>query len=301
MILNENILCKIGCCILTRRNGISFTGHVRVPPIKTQGIKTKLVSFIADNILWNGSGKYIEPFLGSGVVVFNMMPERVLASDINKHIINLYSSIQSGDITSKSVRSFLESEGECMKEDDGKHYYTVRDRFNEEYDPLDFLFLNRSCFNGLMRFNSKGKYNVPFCKKPGRFAKSYVTKIVNQVAWIESIMKDREWKFVCKDWRNVVSEAKRNDFIYLDPPYYGRNANYYDVWNAMDLHDLAEFLKKTKCKFAMSLWLENKYRKNDDVEKYFSEFKMKTYEHFYHVGSTESLRNSMTEVLIMRM
>ena len=102
------------------------------------------------------------------------------------------------------------------------------------------------------------------------------------------------------DWRESVKKAEKNDFLYLDPPYYGRNTNYYDVWSEVDLYDLAGFLKQTKCKFALSLWLENKYRKNDDIEKYFSEFKIKTYEHFYHLGSTESLRNSMTEALIMR-
>ena len=286
---------------MTYSAGIHFTGHVRVPPIKTQGIKTKLIQFIADNISWNGSGKWIEPFLGSGVVAFNMMPERALMSDSNIHIINLYKSIQDKDVTSKSIRLFLEHEGKFMKEDGGKHYYTIRDRFNETHDPLDFLFLNRSCFNGLMRFNSKGKYNVPFCKKPERFAKSYVTKIVNQVAWLESILKDRDWTFECNDWKKVVTKSKKNDFLYLDPPYYGRNANYYDVWNDTDLRDLAKFLKQTKCKFALSLWLENKYRKNEDIETYFSEFEMKTREHFYHVGSTESLRNSMMEALIMRM
>ena len=60
--------------------------RVVVPPIKCQGIKTKLVDFIASTIKWNGNGRWIEPFVGSGVVLFNIQPEKALASDTNKHI-----------------------------------------------------------------------------------------------------------------------------------------------------------------------------------------------------------------------
>ena len=273
---------------------------IKVPPIKTQGIKTKLVRFIAESIRWDGNGKWIEPFFGSGVVLFNISPKKALATESNIHIVNLYKSIQSNEITAQIVRSFLEQEGKKLEKHGESYYYEVRDRFNECSDSLDFLFLNRACFNGLMRFNSKGRYNVPFCRKPERFSKSYITKITNQVAWLGSLLANKKsWRFEVMDWRESVKKAEKNDFLYLDPPYYGRNTNYYDVWSEVDLYDLAGFLKQTKCKFALSLWLENKYRKNDDIEKYFSEFKIKTYEHFYHLGSTESLRNSMTEALIM--
>jgi DNA adenine methylase len=62
---------------------------VKIPPIKCQGIKTKLVDFIRDNIVWNKQGNWIEPFLGSGVVAFNIGPEKAVLSDTNKHIIQL--------------------------------------------------------------------------------------------------------------------------------------------------------------------------------------------------------------------
>ncbi|MFQ5651644.1 MAG: DNA adenine methylase, partial [bacterium] len=71
-------------------------GKVVVPPLKCQGIKTKLVSFIATTVKWHGQGKWIEPFLGSGVVLFNINPERALVSDTNKHIIQFYRDIQEG-------------------------------------------------------------------------------------------------------------------------------------------------------------------------------------------------------------
>jgi DNA adenine methylase len=68
----------------------TIISKISVPPIKCQGIKTKLIPFIAENIEWNGKGKWIEPFLGSGVVLFNIQPDIALISDTNKHIIELY-------------------------------------------------------------------------------------------------------------------------------------------------------------------------------------------------------------------
>ena len=62
--------------------------HVKIPPIKCQGIKSKLINFITSNISWNGEGRWVEPFLGSGVVLFNVQPERALIGDSNPHIIN---------------------------------------------------------------------------------------------------------------------------------------------------------------------------------------------------------------------
>ena len=272
---------------------------IRIPPIKTQGIKTKLIKFISENIDWSGKGKWVEPFFGSGVVLFNISPKKALATESNIHIVNLYKSIQSNKITSKKVREFLELEGAKLEKHGESYYYEVRDRFNEHGNPYDFLFLNRACFNGLMRFNSKGKFNVPFCRKPKRFSKSYVTKITNQVSWLSSLLKDKKyWKFEVMDWKKSVQNIAKNDFLYLDPPYYGRHTNYYDMWNEFDLHDLAEFLKETECSFALSLWYENKYRKNNDIQRYFSEFTINKHEHFYHVGSTEDLRNGMIEALI---
>jgi len=75
---------------------------------------------------------------------------------------------------------------------------TVRDRFNREASPYDFLFLNRACFNGMVRFNRKGGFNVPFCRKPDRFRPAYITKICNQLKWAASVMKDKDWTFLVR-------------------------------------------------------------------------------------------------------
>ena len=122
--------------------------NVRVPPIKCQGIKTKLVPLIQQVISWDREGYWIEPFMGSGVVGFNVLPKRAIFSDRNPHIINFYNAIKSQEITPERTRIFLETEGRKLEEKGADHYYAVRERFNEHHAPLDFLFLNRAGFNG---------------------------------------------------------------------------------------------------------------------------------------------------------
>ena len=132
-----------------------------VPPIKCQGIKTKLVEWIVQKVNLENQGRWIEPFMGSGVVGFNIRPQRAIFSDINPHIINFYNAIKSGEITAQTARTFLEHEGAILRERGESYYYEVRERFNNNKNSFDMLFLNRASFNGVMRFNKKGFYNAP--------------------------------------------------------------------------------------------------------------------------------------------
>ena len=141
---------------------------VIVPPIKSQGIKTKLVPWIMQ-LAPKVKGKWIEPFLGTGVVAFNSGYKKAILNDTNPHIINFYKGIQQGQITAPLMRNYLEQEGALLSKaaDNGyEHYRTVRQRFNESFSPYDFIFLSRAGFNGMMRFGKKGNWNIPFCKKP---------------------------------------------------------------------------------------------------------------------------------------
>jgi DNA adenine methylase len=273
---------------------------VVVPPIKCQGIKTKLVKFIAKNIEWDGEGKWIEPFLGSGVVAFNIRPERALLADTNKHIIQFYQQVQKGVINKVTVREMLEDMGDKLSEGGVDYYYQIRSRFNKSGDSFDFLFLNRSCFNGLMRFNGKGGFNVPFGHKPQRFSKSYITKITNQVKTIGDIIKNRDWEFIVSDWKQTLSFTAYDDFIYLDPPYIGRHTDYFNTWNNEDAIELSQIAAALPCEYALSMWLENQYRRNTHVDEHWVDTRLITFDHFYHIGSTESLRNSMTEALLLK-
>ncbi len=271
-----------------------------IPPIKCQGIKTKLVRFILENVQWNGKGCWIEPFLGSGVVLFSVQPKRAIANDINPHIIAFYQKLYEGSLSAGMVKEHLTREGNLLLKKGEEHFYEVRARFNEKADPLDFLFLSRSCFNGVMRFNGKGKFNVPFCRKPERFRQAYVTKIVNQVGNLCKIMRDKEWEFRVGDWRACFNEARANDFVYLDPPYVGRHTDYFNQWSDDDAEDLALLSQTLPCGFALSMWKENKYRSNAAYLDLWNGVEQRTVTHFYHVGSTEALRNSMEEVLLIK-
>ncbi len=269
-----------------------------VPPIKIQGIKTKLIPFLKEHIHLP-EGRWIEPFLGSGSVVFNFQPERAILSDVNPHIIRVYRDIQKKRITPERLRKYLEREGSLLEQKGEDHYYFIRERFNRLHNPYDFLFLNRSCFNGLMRFNQQGKFNVPFCRKPERFQKALITKICNQVKQISEIIEDKDWTFVCQDWTKTLRLARQNDFIYFDPPYYGRNADYFNQWTESDADYLVNTIQTLNCQWGYSMWLENQHRKNSQIENHFLDYPIKTFDHFYHIGSSENLRSSMKEALIL--
>ena len=230
---------------------------IYVSPIKIQGIKTKLVELISDNIYMSEDSIWYEPFMGSGVVGINLAPRRAVFSDTNPHTIALYNAIKAGEITSYSVREYLEYEGAQLAKKDDEHYYYIRDRFNEKHDPLDFLFLNRSCFNGMIRFNRYYKFNVPYGHKPERFAKAYVTKIVNQVKHLETILPENEWEFICCSFEETIAKATPNDFIYCDPPYIGRHVDYYDSWNEEHEVALRDALFASEAKFMLSTWDES--------------------------------------------
>ncbi len=271
---------------------------VFVPPIKSQGIKTKLVEWINDNIEDIPYQRFVEPFMGTGVVAFNIQPKKALLCDSNPHLIKFYQAIQNKEINARVVRAFLTEEGEKLLHSDGEYYYEVRERFNNNHNSLDFLFLNRACFNGMMRFNKKGGFNVPFCKKPNRFAQSLVTKIVNQVDNISHIISCGDYEFRCQDFQSTLSQLRSNDLVYADPPYIGRHVDYFDSWSEEEEYILHSGLKNADCNFVLSTWLSNKYRTNDYVFSLWKDCYVATKEHFYHVGAKESNRNAVYEALL---
>ena len=114
---------------------------MKAPPLKSQGIKTKLVPFIQSILPASFEGVWIEPFMGTGAVAFNILPSRALLCDTNPHLIRFYEQIQQGLITDQVVRDFLETEGALLLKKGEFHYYEVRNRFNQTQNPLDFLFL----------------------------------------------------------------------------------------------------------------------------------------------------------------
>ena len=178
---------------------------VIVPPIKSQGIKTRLVPWIQSRVP-DAKGRWVEPFLGTGVVAFNCGFPRAVLGDVNPHVIRFYRQVQQGAIRPDRVRTYLEAEGANLRAAGGSHYNRIRDRFNRTHDPLDFLFLSRAGFNGMMRFNRRGEWNIPFCKNPNRFSKAYITKIVNQVGRAAGVIAP-DWRFLHAPFAQVIAMA----------------------------------------------------------------------------------------------
>lgn len=276
-----------------------MTDRIFVPPIKCQGIKTKLVPTISEIVSQSQFDRWIEPFFGSGVVGFNIRPAKAILCDSNPHIIKFYNALKNGEITPQKAKHFLEAEGEKLESSNGEHYYVVRERFNSEGNSFDFLFLNRACFNGMMRFNRKGGFNVPFCKKPTRFAQAYITKITNQIKYIQEIIQDKEYTFICQPFQKTLSSLSDGDLVYCDPPYIGRHVDYFDSWSEADEFELHRLLTTSNAKFILSTWHSNEYRSNEYINSLWKDLKVLTREHFYHVGGSESNRNPVLEAMIL--
>ncbi len=277
-----------------------MSSRLLVPPIKCQGIKTKLVPEIKNLVSDTDFDRWIEPFCGSGVVALNIQPKKALLADTNVHIIQFYQDIQSRSITPGGVKEFLTEQGYHLKAKGETHYYEIRERFNLSPNSYDFLFLNRACFNGVMRFNRKGYFNVPFCRKPDRFAPAYVTKIVNQIRTITTVIHASDWAFAAMDFQQSLSQVESNDMVYADPPYMGRHVDYFNSWSETHEDGLVTALQNLSCKFILSTWHSNEFRRNPLIDKNWNSngFHLFTKEHFYHVGSHEDLRHAMLEALI---
>jgi DNA adenine methylase len=275
--------------------------HVVRPPIKCQGVKTNLINFISQNIKWDGKGYWVEPFLGSGVVVFNIQPKKAILNDNNPHIINFYKAIYEDRISINDIRLFLEKEGKLMSLKGEEHYYEIRERFNKYHDVLDFFFLNRTCYNGLMRFNSSGHFNVPFCKNKDRFInKNFINKTLNRISKIKEIMKNKEWEFYNRDWKDVLPLVNKDDFVYLDPPYVGRHTDYYQKWSNDEAIKMAEMVKNISGGFAISMWLNDGKRHNAYIENYFSGLVIRVYKHQYQIAPKTEMRTFINEALLIK-
>lgn len=185
------------------------------PFIKWAGGKRQLLPQIEERMPQNYNN-YYEPFIGGGAVLFNFQPENAVINDINRALINTYRQIR--DVPNDFMQQ-LQSLDESMWEDGREYYYSLRERYNEklileEYDmelSTLFVFLNKHCFNGLYRVNSKGLFNVPYNNS-------------RRVSFVEEDILDtseylRNINIVEGDFQIACNDAREGDFIFLDSPY----------------------------------------------------------------------------------
>ena len=183
------------------------------PFLKWAGGKRQLLPFIRKYLPKNFN-IYFEPFLGAGAVLFNLQPEKAFINDLNEELINCYKVIKYfPDELLESINKYINTED---------YYYKIRqlDRTKNYFGLSDIekasriIYLNKTCYNGLFRVNSKGHFNTPFgnYKNPKIIQKSTIYAI-NRFLNINNI------EILNVDFEEAVNNANKGDFIYFDPPY----------------------------------------------------------------------------------
>lgn len=234
------------------------------PLIKYRGGKSNEIPHLVKHIpLYDG--RYIEPFFGGGALYFYLEPKKAIINDINTKLISFYLGVRNNFETLKAELTEIESvytrnrkifeelksksPNKRVEDKNENLYYTIRDMFNDltekKYsDALLYYFINKTAYSGMIRYNAKGEFNVPY----GRYANlntEMVTKSHSDLLANAEIYN--------LDYSEIFKMAKEDDFIFLDPPYdcsfsdYG-NAEYKDGFSEKNHIELANRYKQLKCK-----------------------------------------------------
>lgn len=232
------------------------------PFLKWAGGKGQLLDELTTLIPAHFTG-YHEPFLGSGALYFRLfsgraarggggMPSRVYLSDLNPELINCYRVVRD------RVEELLPLLAEHKRNHSTEHYYEVRARGAGEPSPLEraarFIYLNKTCYNGLYRVNRRGQFNVPIgsYRNPRIFDPDGLRHAARALQRAE---------LAIEDFREVLTRAQRGDLVYLDPPYYpltrtasftGYTRNTFGENEQRDLAHLFRELDRRGCRVMLS-------------------------------------------------
>lgn len=195
--------------LMLRRSGIPKT-RILKPFVKWVGGKSQLLDVLLPHVPPSFNTFY-EPFVGGGAFLFALLPERAVISDINTELINAYLVVRD------SVEDLIQ--GLQHHRNESSYFYELRAQDPATLTTIQrasrFIYLNKTCYNGLYRENSKGQFNVPF----GRYKNPNIVDAVNLRA-VSDYLNRADIEILCQDYRATVSRAGRGDFIYFDPPYY---------------------------------------------------------------------------------
>ena len=184
--------------------------------IKWSGSKRKVASQLAERFL--SADTYFEPFVGGGAMMPYAKANKGYASDIIPELISLWNNIKKNP---EQVANEYEYRWLDLQKNGPDVYYKIRDRFNATRCCFDFLFLTRTCVNGMIRYNEKGEFNNSFhLSRPG-INPDTLRDIIFQ--WSRVLQKI---EFQNTDYRECLSRAKAGDFVFLDPPYGGTKSRY---------------------------------------------------------------------------
>lgn len=263
------------------------------PIVKWVGGKRQLMFELLKNMPENYN-RYFEPFIGGGALFFELQPENAYISDMNEELINLYQVVRN---------NVDELVADLQKHDISKEYFMeIRniDR-TEEYENWSdiqkasrFIYLNRTCFNGMYRVNSKGEFNVPF----GHYKNPRILD-ENNLINCSQLLQRTEIRHA--DFSEILKKVKKGDFVYFDPPYvplsetssftsYTKDG--FDMDMQFKLRDVCDELDSMGVKFLLSnsdTKLVNELYENYNIKKVFAS---------RQINANADGRGKITEVLV---
>ena len=196
----------------TKRLGSKNVSASKGPIIKWVGGKKRLLSELLKRVP-SEFGQYIEPFAGGAALFHELSPAKAILSDFNSDLINTY------DAVAWNVEGVIRRLAHHQRKHSEEHFYQMRTRWNARLakdKSMDraalFIYLNKTCFNGLWRVNRKGEYNVPM----GRYSSPTVC---DKDSLRSASPRLRRAKLLAGDFRKALESTQKGDFVYLDPPY----------------------------------------------------------------------------------
>ncbi len=299
--------------------------NVKIKPfIKWAGGKTELLPVLIENlpIYINENKKidtYIEPFVGAGAffiyIASNYQFNRIVINDINYKLINVYKIIRDNiDELIEEMESMKEEYLAYSEEEKKEMYLKIREEFNnwnivtEVKQAANFIFINKTCFNGLYRENQKGDYNVPWGqhKKPSIFDENQLREI-SKLLNIKNECGEYKVIILCGDYRKIDKYVSEKSVVYIDPPYRPITKSGFTSYNKSGFNDdsqikLAEFFKDLDCKGA-KVMLSNSDPKNfDESDQFFddlySSFNIQRVNASRMINSKGNGRGKVSEILV---
>ena len=283
------------------------------PFLKWAGGKTQLISEIEKCLpleIRKEKFTYIEPFVGSGAILFWMLTnfpniERAVINDINSDLINTYKIIASKPKELISILKDLQNQYHNLQSNEEvkkKYYYEKRELYNSRNtDKVTqaslFIFLNRTCFNGLYRVNKSDFFNVPMgsYKQPRICDEQNILAVSNALQNVE-ILND--------DFEKTLSYANERTFFYLDPPYKPLSeTSYFNSYTKGDFNDLEQIRLKDFCEnldAQKSKWILSNSDNQDNkfFDKIYSKFFIKRVKAKRIINSNGNKRGELNELLI---
>lgn len=240
---------------------------------------------------------YYEPFIGAGAVLFDLQKKKAVINDVNSELVNTYNVIKN------NIDELIEDLQKHENEQD--YFYEIRDLDRKpEYNDLTeierasrLIYLNKTCFNGLFRVNSQGQFNVPFGKYKN-------PNIVNEIVLraVHQYLVNNEVEILNGDFAQAVTNAKKGDFVYFDPPYdpvsdtssfTGYALNGFGKEEQERLRDLFVDLDKRGCKVLLS------NSATDFIKDLYKDFHIEIVGASRSINSVSSKRGKIDEVLVM--